>query len=147
MASFCPPRLPSPSPLKRVRAERVGGRRELGRGIKRATGFSWSISAPGCKVPPRKITPRQLSRHRRPLSAPSPPLSPAARTRKSLGTRDISFLSRERTVRRLFSFNFNFATRKYRRVFSYFNLPLSLFSHIMDPESKRIRHMCKGCCP
>ena len=139
MASFCPPRLPSPSPLKRVRAERVGGRRELGRGIKRATGFSWSISAPGCKVPPRKITPRQLSRHRRPLSAPSSPLSPAARTRKSLGTRDISFLSRERTVRRLFSFNFNFATRKYRRVFSYFNLPLSLFSHIMDPESKRIR--------
>lgn len=30
------------------------------RGIKRGTGFSWSISAPGCKVPPRKITPRQL---------------------------------------------------------------------------------------
>ena len=73
MASFCPPRLPSPSPLKRVRAERVGGRRELGRGIKRATGFSWSISAPGCKVPPRKITPRQLSRHRRRYRHPRPP--------------------------------------------------------------------------
>lgn len=149
MASFCPPRLPSPSPLKRIRVcarKGWGGEENSVEVLNAPRDLAGRFPRPAAKCRREKLHRDNYRgigaryRHPRPPSL----LLLEQENRSALVTSRF-YLGNERCV---VSSRSILILRHENIVESFLILiSLSLFSHIMDPESKRIRHMCKGCCP